>query len=233
MMLVESFRMDKRQEASASVGEDISYLYDELDKCRNFSQRLTVCDKLLSYIGSGSSRVVFGFNPYRNDIVLKLAKNQKGIAQNEEEGQFWKNDYSCFPKVIETDANSRWIVVERSTGKMTKNLFKQLTGVSFELFMQLVYTNAYNYSNNKYRSVIASCINQELKEKVKAYLEQIWDSGEPAFIADFLRFMDDMQVDWAFISDIRAMRNWGVINNHPVIVDSGLNENVFNQYYRR
>lgn len=36
MMLVESFRMDKRQEASASVGEDISYLYDELDKCRNF-----------------------------------------------------------------------------------------------------------------------------------------------------------------------------------------------------
>lgn len=77
MMLVESFRMDKRKEASASVGEDSSYLYDELGKCRNFSQRLTVCDKLLSYIGSGSSRVVFGFNPYRNDIVLKLAKNQK------------------------------------------------------------------------------------------------------------------------------------------------------------
>ena len=232
-MLLESIELIKRSEASASVGEDMNYLYEELGKCRNFSQRVKTCDNLLSYIGSGTSRIVFGFNPYRNDIVLKLAKNQKGVAQNDVEGQYWKNQYCCFPKVIETDENGLWIVVERSTGKLTKNLFKQLSGVSFELFMQLVYVNSYNYMDDRYRRIVSSFINQELKEKAKAYIQQVLDSGEPEFVYDFLSFMDDTQPDWAFICDLKGLRNWGVVNNHPVIVDSGINDDVYQNFYRR
>lgn len=48
----------------------------------SFNQRIQYCEKYLQRISSGSSRIVYKIDDQK---VLKLAKNKKGLAQNETE----------------------------------------------------------------------------------------------------------------------------------------------------
>ena len=55
------------------------------------------------------------------------------------------------------------------------------------------------------------------------------------FFVNFQRYLWDYQV--YSVSDWLDIRNWGVVNRNGndelVIIDDGLDENVWNQYYRR
>ena len=57
----------------------ISWNVEEFSKLKSFNQRIQYCEKNLTRISSGSSRIAYKIDDTK---VLKLAKNKKGIAQN-------------------------------------------------------------------------------------------------------------------------------------------------------
>ena len=61
----------------------VSFNMDEFKMLKTFAARIKYCQARLQRISSGSSRIVYKID---NEKVLKLAKNRKGIAQNEAEG---------------------------------------------------------------------------------------------------------------------------------------------------
>ena len=60
-----------------------SFNMDEFKMLKTFAARIKYCQARLQRISSGSSRIVYKID---SEKVLKLAKNRKGIAQNEAEG---------------------------------------------------------------------------------------------------------------------------------------------------
>jgi len=66
------------------MGEEYpsSFNMEEFKTLRSYSARVRYCETHLQRIAAGTARVVFKID---NEKVLKLAKNQKGLAQNEVE----------------------------------------------------------------------------------------------------------------------------------------------------
>ena len=60
-------------------------------------------------LGSGSSRIAFEYNDPKHGLtVIKVAKNEKGFAQNNTELNILKDDYSnLVPKLYDYDTSSR------------------------------------------------------------------------------------------------------------------------------
>ena len=58
----------------------VSFNMAEFKTLTTFSERIRYCQTRLQRISSGSARIVYKID---NEKVLKLAKNRKGIAQNE------------------------------------------------------------------------------------------------------------------------------------------------------
>ena len=61
----------------------VSFNMAEFKMLTTFVERIRYCQTRLQRISSGSARIVYKID---NEKVLKLAKNRKGIAQNEAEG---------------------------------------------------------------------------------------------------------------------------------------------------
>ena len=70
----------------------ISNFLKELNNINSFANRIKYADNNLTRIGGGSGRIVYELNDTK---VLKLAKNQKGVAQNNVEFDLGKNYGSC------------------------------------------------------------------------------------------------------------------------------------------
>lgn len=84
---------------------------EEFKKLKSFNQRVNYCNNNLTRISSGSSRIVYKID---EEKVLKLAKNKKGLAQNEIEisyGNYYDlNDIVA--KVFDSDSNNLWVEME-------------------------------------------------------------------------------------------------------------------------
>ncbi len=64
------------------------------------------------YIGSGSGRQVFDMG---NGYVIKMAKNQAGVAQNKSEYIISSNDHSdLFAKVIQASKNFKLLIMQKA-----------------------------------------------------------------------------------------------------------------------
>lgn len=64
------------------------FSFETLTSQSSYKKRIDYCKQMLGQpIGKGLSRIVFQISDER---VLKVAKNQKGIAQNEAEGNIYQ-----------------------------------------------------------------------------------------------------------------------------------------------
>lgn len=93
---------------------DERFSFEQLKSIPSFKGRLKYCIDTLGFrIGSGSSRTCFQLDDNR---ILKLAMNEKGIAQNSVEGQrdYYLEGLGVRPEIYnETDFdNNLWIVCE-------------------------------------------------------------------------------------------------------------------------
>jgi hypothetical protein len=81
-------------------------------------RRLVEDEYKLPYLGQGSSRVVYALSTGK---VLKIAKTQAGVAQNEAESEVSRNPSTRYigAKVYESDPNFYWSVME--TAQIYKN----------------------------------------------------------------------------------------------------------------
>jgi sRNA-binding regulator protein Hfq len=94
----------------------------------SFARKIRYCDEHLVKIKSGSGRTVYKFD---NDKVIKVAKNTKGIAQNEIENDFVNFDYDIVTKIYTYDyisetKDNMYIVIAEYADKVTKNKFNEL-----------------------------------------------------------------------------------------------------------
>ncbi len=164
----------------------------------------------LKKIGQGSSREVYDLNTSQ---VIKIAKNQKGIAQNGVEGDYGLNNvYSkILPKLIDSHDEDIWIIVEKAE-KITKKEFERLAKIPFETFCTIV-----------------SIEGRRIKGKqiVNPYSD-FWDDED-----SFVHSLVSMMVDFDMLSgDFEKINSFGKIGNKLVVVDCGFTDEVFKTHYR-
>lgn len=198
----------------------------EFSKIPSFKARKQYCDERLQKLGTGSSRIAYKVDEQK---VLKIAFNKKGVAQNEHEADWGRNNYGIFGEIFEADTdNYLWIEMELAR-KPTKDDFQRILGVSWVETCDLIKYCFEQYSKYSYNKTFHySTMVEDLYEKAVV-------NEEIDFFVNFQIYVYDYQpysvMDWTIIN------NWGIVNRNGqeelVIIDDGLDENVWNQYYKR
>ena len=198
---------------------------DILISARSFTERVKYCTEMLGRpIGNGSSRIVFQVD---DDCVIKLAKNPKGIAQNLEEIRvFGENYLSSTPKLFNgsDEENGLWIITEYVLPAKASD-FKKLLGIAFNEI-----------------SEFAACVDGSFKPRGEWYsrkMDELFDKYEDNDdVVDLLNDIQELEGTLgSSAGDLSRLANWGMCmrNGKPtfVFLDCGLNQEIFNKYYRR
>ena len=193
-----------------------NFSLEELSSINSFKGRYDYCVKNIGQpCGRGSSRVVFQLT---DEKILKLAYNQKGIAQNSAEDEPY---IDVSPKIFDRDMDYKWLISEYVL-PAKKQDFKECLGLTFEEFCSFLSASHKNHCNGRYYMQI---MPQE------QYVELL-DSNEDLY--DFDQYIGNYQPP---LGDLMRITNYGMVlrNNTPTIVllDAGLTEEVYNNFYHR
>lgn len=196
----------------------------ELDSIRSFKGRLEYCrQRLGSSIGSGSSRICFNIG---NGHILKLAKNKKGLAQNEFEEETSRMS-SAVVDVYDAADNYTW-VVEELCKPAKEGDFERILGIPFITFCDLV---RYQYNAYVRRGNEAYLFSMTEKE-AQSLLDQIYANDNEAFIIELLNLMCDYQLP---CGDLLRVSSYGIVKRDGgediVLLDSGLSQEIKDMYY--
>lgn len=192
-----------------------------------FYKRVDYAKERAKSIGSGSSRVAFVIPYEGRDTVLKIAKNQKGMVQNEEEVSILNDWYlkklNLFIPIIDYDEKSSaptWIHVEKAN-KATNIQFVTETGLQLVDLINYVYYyhKGVNHLSDHYEKLFNS-----LQQKINEESELV-----QSLIDYFGNY--DVYNDSTKIADYKRIANWGVYNNNLVIIDAGINSDIFSTMY--
>lgn len=190
-----------------SDSDDLDIILKNIEKLETYQARKKYAEKNLKHLSSGSSRIVYSFN---NDIVIKLAKNDKGIAQNKAEANI-KIKSKYINKILKKSKNYSWIQVPYLE-KINVKDFKKMTGLDFEEFGASI------------RYALKSISGNSDKEKPSNY-EEVSKSDIFKDIKNIGKKNKLMPGDLARIS------SWGEKDNNPILIDTGLTKDVFADYY--
>lgn len=190
---------------------------EEFKKLKSFNQRVNYCNNNLTRISSGSSRIVYKID---EEKVLKLAKNKKGLAQNEIEisyGNYYDlNDIVA--KVFDSDSNNLWVEMELAK-RVNANIFKNIVGFSFDDFTKAVYNYGLSLKNTSHSEM---SIDKNLVAKM-------WENE---FIYSIFNYIGDYDVP---TGDLTRLNSYGLVKRGGedtiVLIDYGLTSNNYEQYY--
>lgn len=206
----------KKPNLKFKLNEAVSdeFSFETLKSLPSFNQRLTYCKEHLGpNIGQGSSRIVFQLT---DEICLKLAKNEKGIAQNELELRNSDDYYidNLFPKVFdESDSENYLFLVSEYVLPAKKSDFNIVEDISFNDFENIL------TQLRRGRS-----LTQEEND--------IYDES------DLVRGIYDYAINYNVpIVELTRIQNYGLVyrDNQATIVllDSGFNDDIYRQHYSR
>lgn len=190
---------------------------EEFKKLNNFAKRIRYCKDNLQYISSGSGRSVFKVDETK---VLKLAKNAKGVAQNEAEAQ-WMNDYyfdSILAKVIDSHPKDLWVEMEMAH-RVSAQMFKNYFGYPIDIiFRYIQHRFLVNNGKKDYWSDVAPEIAEVLHENQN--------------VQSIYEFADANDT----VGDLGRLNTYGLVKRGGqdtiVIIDFGLSGEVQNAYYK-
>ena len=173
--LVEAADSDFSLEELESLGVDDAYKY--------------CVDKLGNPFANGSSRTCFTIS---DDKVLKLAHNEKGVAQNKIEYTIYKNAHSfILPEIYDVSNDFSWLVCEHVLPCSYED-FEQLFGKPFrDKWRQN--TEGQKYINGKDKG----------KDKTVGFEKYFTDLKEPN---EKYEGVDILSVLW-YIDDVYGMHN--------------------------
>lgn len=194
----------------------------------SFAKQLKYAKERANQIGSGSSRVAFVIDYKGRETVIKIAKNKKGLAQNEKEADYGL--YRMYPDITiplidydEEHEEPTWIHFEKAD-KLTAAGFRKAMGFSFDDFAKVLDKfrleiqeprrgRMFNYDPT-YR------IDQELVAKIQ----------ESELYSD----VTDMCMNFDLkAGDFTRKANWGMYQGRPVIIDLGFDTRIEELYYKR
>ncbi len=200
-----------------------SFSTEHLSQINSFRQRVLYCRQNLGNpIGNGSSRMVFQIDDQK---CLKLAKNEKGIAQNELEGEYYKQSFDCIPKIFEQDDNSSWMICEYVLPAKPAD-FKHCLGISWDDFQKFITSCYYSYANNRSRQL---CFYPRMNDEE---FVNLLDTNE--YLDEIYKYMTDYR---APMGDLVRIANYGMTRRYNqdyiVILDHGLSDQIYNDYYKK
>jgi len=188
-----------------------------------FTQRVKYAKERATQIGTGSSRIAFVIKYNGRDTVLKVAKNKKGIAQNEYESSMLEDyllsDYKILIPLIDYDEENNsptWIHTELAT-KAKQSDFKRKYGHSLDDIIDFV--ELYTGKGSRFRYSRGQSAEETFPEI---------DPEDP--LIDGLIFLVG-NYDFE-ASDLRRVANWGLYKGNLVIIDVGSSREVIKTYYR-
>jgi hypothetical protein len=191
-----------------SDSKDLPTILKNIAALETYKARKDYAEKNLEHLSSGSSRIVY-LSPKKT--IIKMAKNDRGLAQNEAEKNASKIDSKYLNKALGCASNYAWIEVPYLE-KMTVKDFKNMTDIDFDDFGESIRFSLKKISGNTDT------------EKPEGY-DEISKSSFFKEINEIGKKLDLMPGDLARIS------SFGGKDNHPVLIDVGLTKKVFEDFY--
>jgi|ERR1044072_6837658 hypothetical protein len=188
---------------------------EEFKQLKGFAARVKYCDTHLQKIKAGTGRIAYKID---NEKVLKLAKNQKGVAQNEVEAQYG-NDYyfeGILAKTFEVGPGDLWIEMELAR-KVTPTIWKKHFGYDINTIGSYLKQRYYENRGQRYYS--------SLDPAVKDALDQNQDVQS---LYDFAEATES-------VGDLARLSTYGLVirdgQEAIVLIDYGLTGAVYDSYY--
>jgi len=186
----------------------------------SFAKQVKYAMERAAKMGTGSSRVVFNIQFEGRETALKVAKNAKGLAQNQREADY--SLYRMYPDITiplidydEVNYPPKWIHFEKAQ-KLTAAKFKQITGMDFTRF-GLALRNS-EVSGRGYG------VSYTIKPDELEIIEQ------SELYNDVVDLMGNFDI---LAGDLTRTANWGLYEGRPVIIDLGFSSDVKKQHYSR
>lgn len=182
-----------------------------------FAQRIKYAKAKAKQLGVGSSRVAFEIPYEGRRTVLKIAKNAKGMAQNGEESSaledwYLKSLQLTIPLIDydEVSDSPTWIHTEFAT-KAKQADFKKATGGTLQQFVEY-------------------CVGQSGRDLRGKPLPNNIDP-ESELVQSFTDYIGNYtHHPWV---ELTSLRNWGIYQGSPVIIDIGLTNDIWKDHYSR
>ena len=191
-----------------SLKVDVIKLHDPILKklmsIKSYKDRMEFLKDSFELLGEGSSRAVYALS---ETLIIKLATNIKGLAQNLEESRICAQR-NCTAKVILADHEGKWNINNRIE-KIDKVDFEKLTGIDFDDFTSSIYYQ----------------LNAEGDYKKPNRYNEV--SMNP-FFKDVVGLILDANLQ---IGDLRKLSSWGELNGKAVLSDFGLSRDVWSSLY--
>jgi hypothetical protein len=195
-----------------------------------FKSRLAYALERAKKLGTGSSRVATVIEYQGRPTVLKIAKNQKGLAQNSVEADILSDGYASqlgvLIPIIDYDEQNReptWIHTEMATKANEKQLCNLLKVPSLSFLVNF----AWSITGKKRFMGLPDGYITQLRNKYNMSEDDIEVATDYANTLADLHSSFDVE-----LGDFSRAANWGLYQSKPVIVDVGFNSNVLNQYYK-
>ncbi len=190
-----------------SDSSDLKVVLSNLEKLETYNARKKYAERNLEHLSSGSSRIVY-LTPSKT--IVKLAKNDKGIAQNKAEANPEMKSKYLNP-IISCAKNHSWCETHYLE-KITEKEFLEMTGLNFDEFGDSLRYGLKDVSGNK---DIEKPENFEKVSKSDIYKE-LRDVGEKFKLLP---------------GDIARISSWGTKDGRPVLIDAGLTRDIFDKFY--
>ena len=212
-LLSESFEHDKDlSELNRIDREKIVYAQLKRNASKHFNK-----------ISGGTGRDVYDF---KDNKVIKLAKNEKGIAQNEAEYSMGTDSYidNVVTQVFYGAENFSFLISEKAK-KVTVGDFKRLVGVDWKYYVD------YMEWWGKYLTVSNLRYSPD-EEIIKIIEEKLLEEDNQIYkFKDFIASYDMGQV----VGDLTRLSSYGIVQRDYgediVLVDYGLTPEVRKMYY--
>ena len=186
--------------------KELRNVLHEIEGMETYKDRIDYAEKNLDHLSSGSSRIVYK-SP--DGTIVKLAKNDKGIAQNKAEANpEMKSKY--LNEIIDHADNFSWIETH-FLDKITVKEFEEMTHLDFDDFGKAIKYGLKDVSEDsntkpkKFADVEKSDIYKEMKK-----------------IGEKFKLMP---------GDIARISSWGTRDGKPVLIDAGLTKKVYEEFY--
>lgn len=199
--------------------------FEEFGKIRSYAKKLRYANSHLQKISSGSARVVYKVDESK---VIKIAKNKKGLAQNNIESDWSLQNTGVVAKIFEIGEEAEeigpfWIEMELAK-KVGPLRFKQLSGFSKdEVYAYLNYFKTLMKPQSK-SWVNTRIVTDELKTRAE---NSEWMQDLTSMIINY---------DMSYPADFGRVNSYGEVirEGSPslVLVDFGLTSTVWNDFYK-
>jgi hypothetical protein len=187
--------------------KDLKVVKKNIEDLKTFQARKKYAEKNLKHLSSGSSRIVY---LTKEKTIFKLAKNDKGLAQNKAEANP-KVKSKYLNKVLSHSKDYSWIeTVYRK--KITEKQFKKQTGISFDDWGDCIRYGLRDISSNSNKEK-----PEEFDEVSKTNLyKEMEEVGKKNKLMG---------------GDLARISSWCTDGEKPILIDSGLTKEIFEKYY--